>query len=121
MCLLPRKLVNYCIFLYSQNKILPNNGIFPISIKSSDFLPVQQHVCLLLILDFLSMHIAHFDKIIVFPFLILEALAFIIYLLSLYFKQYDSFIISIEFTLQFSTMVRLCLSFCLKLCQLSSF
>ena len=45
---------------------------------------------LLLNLDFLLLHIVHFDNIIILPLLVLETCGFIFSVCFLHFKQYDS-------------------------------
>ena len=46
--------------------------------------------CLLINLDFLLLHIAHFDNIITLPLLVLETRGFIFLVCFLHFKQYYS-------------------------------
>ena len=46
--------------------------------------------CLLINLDFLLLHIEHFDNIIILPLLVLETCGFIFFVCFLHFKQYDS-------------------------------
>ena len=46
--------------------------------------------CLLINLDFLLPHIAHFDNIIILPLLVLETCEFMFFVYFLHFKQYDS-------------------------------
>ena len=49
---------------------------------------------LLINLDFLLLHIAHFDNIISLPLLLLETCGFMVFVYFLHFKQYDSIFIN---------------------------
>ena len=49
---------------------------------------------LLINLDFLLLHIAHFGNIISLPLLILETCGFMVFVYFLHFKQYDSIFIN---------------------------
>ena len=45
---------------------------------------------LLINIDFLLLHIAHFDNVIILPLLVLETYGFVFFVCFLHFKQYDS-------------------------------
>ena len=58
--------------LYIQNKILPSNSILPNGVLIPNLLSNPFASCLSISLDFLLLHIAHFDSIINLPLLVLE-------------------------------------------------
>ena len=61
------------------------NGVFIPNLLNNPFAS-----CLLINLDFLLPHIAHFDIIISLPLLVLETCGFMFFVYFLHFKQYDS-------------------------------
>ena len=69
-----------------QNKISPNTGILRNGVLIPNLLNNPFASCLLINLDFLLLHIAHFDNIINLPLLVLETCRFIFPVCFLHFE-----------------------------------
>ena len=73
--------------MYTQNKISTSinnllNGVLILNLLNNPFAS-----CLLINLDFLLLHIAHFGNIIILPLIVLETYEFIFFVCFLHFKQ----------------------------------
>ena len=69
------------------------NGVLISSFPNNPF-----DSCFLINLDFLLLHIAHFDNIIILPLLVLETCGFMFFVCFLHFKQYDSIFIPMHYS-----------------------
>ena len=73
--------------MHTQNKISTSinnllNGVLILNLLNNPFAS-----CLLINLDFLLLHIAHFGNIIILPLIVLETYEFIFFVCFLHFKQ----------------------------------
>ena len=78
-----------------KNKISPNNRILFNGVLIPKLLNNTFAHCSLKNFDFLLPHMAHFDKIIVLPLVVIEAFGFMLsvfFFFFLTFKQYDSIV-----------------------------
>ena len=77
-----------------RNRISPNIGILPNGVLIPSLLNNPFASYFLINLDFLLLHIAHFDNIISLPLLVLETYGLMFFVYFSNFKQYDSIFIN---------------------------
>ena len=76
--------------MFIETKISPSTGTLLNDVLMPRLLNNPFASCLLINVDFLLLHIVHFDYIISLPLLVLETCGSIFFVCFLHFKQYDS-------------------------------